>query len=217
MKVNGVHFDDIHSYDDLNLFLAPFVIAPAEPKTSYVDIPGGDGSLDMTEAHGEVRFKDREFTFTFTVNPAETMTFDEKVMQVSNALNGKKCKIVLDRDADYYWQGRCEVNHYVQDRNLKQIVVIARVNPYKYKKDVTNVSFELTGEEKTITLYNGRKSVVPEITCTNKNTTIVFGSVEAMLGAGTFKVLDIYLKEGENTLKVSGTGTISFKYQEASL
>ena len=216
MKVNGVHFDDIHSYDDLNLFLAPFVPTPAEPKTTYVDIPGGDGSLDMTEAHGEVRFKDRKFTFTFTVNPAETMTFDEKVMQVSNALNGKRCKIVLDRDAGYYWQGRCSVNNYAQDRNLKQIVVVAKVKPFKYKKDKTVMTVALTSTGKTVNLTNGRKSVVPVITCTG-NTTIKFGTLSFNLSAGTTKILDINLKEGSNTLIVSGSGSVTFEYQEAEL
>ena len=84
----GIYFDDIHSYFDLNLILAPFVPTPAEPKTNYIDITGGDGSLDLTEGLGEVKYKDRNFTFTFTINPSEKMTFDEKVSQVSNALDG---------------------------------------------------------------------------------------------------------------------------------
>lgn len=216
MKVNGVYFDNIHSYNDLNLYLAPFVPTPAEPKTSYVDIPGGDGSLDMTEVNGEVRFKDREFTFTFTVNPAETMAFDEKMMQVSNALNGRQFKIVLDRDAGYYWQGRCSVDAYAQDRNLKQIVVKAKVKPFKYKKDKTVVTVALTSEGQKVTLTNSRKSVVPKITCTG-STTIKFGVYTFNLEAGSYKILDIYLKEGSNTLTVSGSGSVTFEYQEAEL
>ena len=54
----GIYFDDLHSFHDLNLILAPFVPTPAEPKEKYIDITGGDGSLDMTEALGEVKFKD---------------------------------------------------------------------------------------------------------------------------------------------------------------
>lgn len=216
MKVMGVFFDNIHSYDDLNLFLAPFVPTPATPKTSYVDIPGGDGSLDMTEVHGEVRFKDRDFTFTFTLNSSETMTFDEKVMQVSNALNGKQCKIILDRDAGYYWKGRCSVNQYLQDRNLKQIVVKAKVNPYKYKKDKTVVTVSLNSTSKAVTLTNGRKTAVPKITCSG-NATIKYGSVSFTLTEGEYKTLDISLKEGTTIFNVSGSGTLKFEYQEADL
>ncbi len=213
----GIYFDDIHSYFDLNLILAPFVPTPAEPKENFVDITGGDGSLDMTEAHGEVRYKDRPFKFLFTISPSENMTFDEKVTQISNALNGKRFKITLDRDSDYYWIGRCKIDKYAQDKNLKQISVKATVYPYKFKQSETVISIDLTSSEKEIILKNGRKSVVPEITCTNDNTTIVFGNVTETLSAGTHKILDIYLKEGNNILKVSGSGKISFKYQEGEL
>lgn len=213
----GIFFDEIHSYFDLNLILAPFVLVPAEPKENYIDINGGDGSLDLTEGLGEVKYKDRTFEFTFSVNPSDNMTFDEKVSQVSNALNGKKCKITLDRDSDYYWEGRCKVDKYAQNKALKQVSIKATVRPYKLKQSATVVSYELTTTEKTITLKNGRKSVVPEITCTDGNTIVYFGDDTYTLSAGTHKILDIYLKEGNNILKVSGSGTISFKYQEAEL
>ena len=213
----GIYFDDIHSFHDLNLILAPFVPVPAEPKTNYIDIAGGDGSLDMTEALGEVKYKDRPFEFTFTINPSDKMTFDEKVSQISNVLNGRKCRITLDRDPDYFWEGRCIVDKYAQDRNLKQISVKATVKPYKIKQNETVISFDLATEEKEITLKNGRKSVVPEITCTDDNTVVVFGDITQTLSAGTHKILDIYLTEGNNLLKVSGSGTITFKYQEMEL
>ena len=217
MIERGILFDDIHSFYDLNLILAPFVPSPATPKTTYVDIAGADGSLDLTEAHGEVRYKDRDHTFTFTINPSETMTFDEKVTEVSNALNGKKCKITLDRDSDYYWEGRCVVDKYAQDRRLGQISVKATVRPYKLKQEETVVSIALTTEEQEVVFTNGRKSVVPEITCTDDNTLVKFGSFETRLSAGTHHILDVYFKEGENTLILSGSGTITIKYQEGEL
>ena len=217
MISRGVNFGDIHSFNDLNLILSPFVPTPATPKTSYIDVPGGDGSLDLTEALGEVKFNDRGFTFTFSVNPADKMTFDDKVSQVSNALNGKCCKITIDRDPEYYWDGRLSVDQYMQDRNLKKIVVKAIVKPYKFRQDVTVSTVALTSSEKSVVLTNGRKSVVPEITCTNDNTVVKLGNVSKSLSKGTHKVLDFQLVEGDNTFRVSGSGTISFKYQEGAL
>ena len=217
MIETGVKFGNIHSFYDLNLILAPFTPTPATPKTSYIDIQGGDGSLDLTEAHGETKYKDRDFSFTFTVNPSETMTFDEKVTQVSNALNGKRFEIVLERDAAYYWQGRCIVNNYAQDKNLKQIVVKATVQPYKLKRNATVVPVALTGGEQIINLKNGRKSVVPTIECTNDNTVVVFKDGTYTLNAGTHKILDVQLVEGSNVLKVTGEGMITFNYQEGEL
>ena len=219
MKALGILFDDIHSYYDLDLFVCQdgISIPPAQPKTNFVDIAGGDGSLDLTEVHGEVKYSDRNCKFTFAVNPSSDMTFEEKKTQVSNALNGKRCKIILDKDDEFYYFGRCTVNEYLQDKRLLQIVVTATVHPYKMKVNETVVTFNLTGEEKTVNLMNSRKSVIPEITCTDDNVKFVFGAVETVLSSGTHNILDFQLKEGSNQFKLTGTGTVNFRYREGDL
>lgn len=214
--MNGVTFGNIHSYHDLHLILAPFTPAPAEPQTNFLQIPGRDGLLDLTEANGEVKFNAREFVFTFTVAPGDTLTFDERVSVVSNALNGLRCKITLDRDPDYYWLGRCAVSEYEQDRNIGQIEVTATVDPYKLKQNTTVVSSSLSSAQKSVTLQNGRMSVVPTIDCTG-TCTVVFGETTHSLKAGTHRIPAIRLVEGKNTLKVSGTGKITLTYQEGAL
>ena len=217
MIETGISFDAVHSYNDLNLILSDSDIPPANPKTTYVDIPGGDGSLDLTEAHGEVKYNDRDCKFTFTVSPAASVTWEEKKTEVSNTLNGKNCKITLDKDGGYYYLGRCTVDDYLSDKKINQIVVSAKVKPYKFKQTETSVSFSLSQTQKTVTVTNGRKVVSPTIVCTNDNTTVIFGSITKTLSAGTHKVLDIRFTEGTNTLTVSGSGTITFKFQEGDL
>jgi hypothetical protein len=217
MIETGVLFDDIHSFHDLNLILSSVKISPAKPKTAYIDIPGGDGSLDFTEAHGEVKYKDRDCSFTFSVNPAETMSFEEKKTQVSNVLNGTRRKITLDKDSDYYYDARITVDDYLQDRNLKQIKITATAKPYKLKQHETEVEVALTADEQEVNLQNGRKSAVPVVTCTDADTTIVFDDYTIKASAGTHKYLNVCLKEGNNIVKVSGSGTITFTYQEGEL
>ena len=142
--MNGIWFDNIHSYEDLNLVLSVPDIPPATAKTNFIDIPGGDGSVDLTEALGEVKFKDRKCTFTFTVFPTDD--FEVKKRQVSNLLNGKRCNIVLDKDPGYYWQGRCSINNYASNKNLHKIVVGAVVAPYKLKEKQTSVLAPFCGK-----------------------------------------------------------------------
>lgn len=214
--MNGVYFGNVHSYEDLHLILAPFTPAPAEPQTNFLQVPGRNGLLDMTEANGEVKFNSREFVFTFTVAPGDTLTFDERVSVVSNALNGLRCKITLERDPDYYWEGRCAVSEYDQDKNIGQIVVSATVDPYKLKRNATVVSIALSNGEQTVVLVNSRMTVVPVIECTG-DCTVTFGGAVYTLKAGTNKNPAVRLVEGENVLKVSGTGGITFTYQEGAL
>ena len=143
--MKGIWFDNIHSYENLNLILSSVSIPPATVKTNYIDIPGADGSIDLTEALGMVRYKNRECSFVFSVFPYED--FEEKKKEVSNLLNGKKCKIKLDKDAEYFWIGRCSVNTYASDKNLHKITVKATVEPYKLKCAETVVDVELSSDD----------------------------------------------------------------------
>lgn len=218
MKYKGIAFDDVHTFDDLNLVLSVCPdMPPAKPKTTYIDIPGADGSLDLTEVHGEVKFADRENKYTFTMHPAETMTWEEKMSEVSNLLNGKRCKMTLDKDEDYYWDVRVTVDDFSSDKRLHQIVISVRALPYKFKQDITKRIVNLSGVPTDINLMNGRKSVCPSIECSNDNTVIVFGDATFNLSAGKHEILDILLKQGLNKLTVSGSGTVTFLYQEGDL
>lgn len=211
--MKGMYFDSVHSYTDLNLVLSSVNIPPAEVKKNYIDIPGGDGSVDLTAALGEVRYKDRECTFTFSCFPQDD--FEEKKTRISNLLNGAVCRIRLDKDPGYYYQGRCFVNEYASDKNLHKIVVGATVAPYKLKTNVTTVTIR-AGESVSVALVNSRKSVVPTIT-TTANTTIKFGGNTYTLNAGTHTFLNIELKQGNNMVTVTSTAPVIFTYQEGDL
>lgn len=214
--MNGVTFGEIHSYHDLHLILLPFAPTPATPKTSFLTVPGRDGTLDLTEANGCVRYNDRVFSFTFVVAPGDTMAFDDRATAVSNALNGVRCNITLDRDPAYYWLGRCEVSNLTRSRSGAQIVVKATVQPYKLKQNTTVVSVALSSTPKSIVLKNNRMAVNPTIECT-EGAVVTFGGNDYTLAAGTHKILDIRLTEGKNLLTASGTGTMTITWQEGAL
>lgn len=349
--MNGIWFDEIHSFTDLNLILSKVDLPPATVKTSYVDNPGGDGSWDLTEATGKINYKNRDCKFTFSVLPTDD--FEQKKTEVSNLLNGRRYKVVLDKDPGYFWDGRCTVNKYESKKKLRQIVVSANVAPYKYKTEQTNVFVPFCGKNllnvsednqisqlygtveyiengfrksgkyfvgfrayvkkntqyflgcdiakivqapspgnggriaiyditntksiahfpssdghavftfnsgnytefnvlfysdsdeelgvyeftniqleaiqateyepytpttdpQEVILTNGRKSVSPTIYCTGE-ATIVADGAEYTVGEGTHKILDLQLQEGATPITVSGTGAVTFVYQEGDL
>lgn len=221
MIETGISFGKIHSFYDLNLILSKAEIPPAKPKTTYTDVPGMDGSLDQSEVHGDVKYNDRDgCKFTFTMNPADSLSdfaFEKKKTEVSNILAGKVFNITLDKDPDYYYQGRCTVDEYLSDKRIRQIVVTARVRPYKFKQEETVRIFMLSETAQTVRLRNSRKSVCPTITCTNDDCRIVFNSASFVLSAGTHKILDICFTEGDNILELSGSGSVTFRFQECDL
>lgn len=221
MIQTGVLFDNIHSYLDFDLILSSVDIPPAQPKTTYVDVPGADGSVDLTEAHGEVKYADRKITFTFTMNPSGDLSEDAwtaKKTEVSNCLNGRKFKITLDKDPDYYWHGRCTVDDYKSNKKVRQIVVVAVVYPYKLKQATTFVDCYLTESEQTLSISNGRRSVCPSIFVAG-SAKVIFNGNTFDFGIGTHKNLNIRFTEGINQVVVSGSSGsyIQFSYQDGDL
>lgn len=213
--MKGIWFGDYHSYYDFNLILSQVNIPPAEPKITMIDIPGGDGSVDLTEALGDVKYKDRNCKFTFSVLPTDD--FEEKKREVSGLLNGLRCKITVDKDPDYYWIGRCSVDEYASDRNLHKIVIKAIVSPYKWKQEVTKV-FVPGGEGVHAVLYNGRKPTAPTIS-TNDNTIISNGKgfIHEFEVDGDHILPEFKLVFGENEVWVTSVWGATFTYQECDL
>ena len=209
----GTLFGTVHSHRNLHLVQAEVVIEPAKPKTNFIDIPGADGSKDFSESPaGRVVFKTRKITWTFKLYPGDKWA--TKYTQVSNAINGKQCRIKMDEDALFYYVGRVSVDKYASDSILHTITVEATCQPYKLRQAETTISDSLTTTNKTLTLIGERMAVVPTITV-SAATTLTWKGGTYSLSAGTHKVLDIMLVEGSNSLQArttSGTGTITIKY-----
>lgn len=217
--MKGVSFGSIHSYEDLNLILEPFTPTPAEPQTNFLQVPGRDGYLDLTEANGEIKYKSREFLIPFTIMPGDDLTFDERVSKVSSILNGVRCKITFDRDPSYYWFGRCSVDKYAQNKNIGQVVIKATVNPYKLKQRVTTKTVNRFYNNKaTVILVNGRMPSVPTIECAGDVFNVEFDGEKYPLMQGTNIIPAIRFTEGEHDLYFSGeSGSVTITWQEGAL
>ena len=218
----GTDFGGVHSSFDLNLIQQKVDEHPAEPKLNLVDVPGADGSKDMSELPGgRLNYKDRKVTWTYALYPGED--WDAKHRQVSNELNGKRCKITLDTNPDYYYLGRVAVKKYNKDRLLRQITVEAVCSPWVLKHLQTVVTVDLTSETDDflrVILPNEKMPTVPTIEVTTE-TTIRWSGMTTVLTPGTvYSSLDIVLLRGPNLMEAksdSHTGQIVVTYQEGSL
>lgn len=215
--MKGITFGELHSYDDLNLILSEKEIGAPSVKEKKVDIEGADGSIDYTDFFGGPKYGDVTHKFTFsTIVPRSD--FLSQYSTVKNALHGKKLRIILDDDSGFYYVGRCYVSGFKDERGVGKIEVDCDCEPYKYKAAKTVVTKAVNGTE-TITLTNVRKRAVPEITITTETSlNIVFQTYNVWdLGNGSYTLPDLELAEGDNTVTVAGTGSITFAWQEAML
>lgn len=211
----GTMFGDLHSNADLHLIQQKVDVNPAEPRLNLVDVPGADGSKDLSELpSGRVTFKDRTIEWTFALYPGDDWA--SKHSEVSGALNGRRCEITLDEDPDYYYNGRLTVSKHKVDGILRQITIKATCAPYKLRHTETEIRSTLYDEPDTVILPNGRKPVVPTIVCAS-SATIVFGDYNVVFAAGTHKDLCIELVEGENVVTVTSDDVVTFIYREGAL
>jgi phage-related protein len=212
--VKGISFGTTHTYRDLGLILGKKEIGSPAVKENKVDIPGADGSLDMTEYHGEPKHENvkHKFEFSAAVPPDDSLALFSRV---KNALHGKKHRIILDDDPAFYYVGRCHVSSYTDEKGIGKLSIECDCEPYKYRLNKTTVTHAIDGT-KSITLTNSRKRAVPTIT-TTAAMTIIFGSGSWTTSAGTFTIPELELVEGANLVEVIGTGNIAFSWQEGEL
>lgn len=215
--MKGIRFGVLHSFDDLGLILGKKELGAPAAKVSKTDIPGADGSLDQTEFFGEPKYEDRTHRFDFsTIVPHSE--FPSAYSRVLNALHGRKKRIIVEDDPLFYWIGRCHVSSFTGENGVGKISVECDCAPYKYKKDITVVAQAVSGTQ-PITLTNGRKRAVPEVQVYTESGSLRIehqGSIWD-LGSGSYTLPELELVEGDNLVTVTGTGTVTFSWQEGDL
>lgn len=209
---NTVYFDDLNSYFDLDLILSAKEIGAPSPKVETVDVPGSDGSLDLTEFFGEVFYENRELTFDFSCKKEPYL---EVLSRFKNAVHGRKMKITLSDDPYFYYVGRVSVDAWKTDEGLGTVSATVDAEPYKYKAQETVIKLDVSGS-KAFTFFNLKKKVIPtfELSASMK---ITLGSTSVQASAGTYSNPSITFLEGENKVTFEGTGTVTVRYQERGL
>lgn len=215
--MKGVSFHGFHSFRDLHLLMTGKEIGAPEIKRQTIDIAGADGELDFTDFFGEPKFANVQHQFTFeSIRPRNEQL--SQYTDLKNKIHGKKGRIILDDDPSFFYVGRCSVSKYTNEKNIGKITVTCDCEPYKYKAAETVVTQAVDGVEE-VHLTNGRKRAVPLVTIeTDTSLNIVFNTYNIWdLSAGAFRLPELELAEGDNIVTVTGTGTITFTWQEAIL
>ena len=144
-NIKGVYFDGTHT-SSFGAYLSKVVIGEPAPKVYKADIPGGHGSIDLTEHLGETKYENRTLTFTFTF-PQKGSELMSAYSRFMNTLNGKyfDC-IVTDDDIEYHYKGRVTVGELKQEK-LSRVKVECDCQPFKYSNYLVSHTFSVTGTE----------------------------------------------------------------------
>lgn len=189
--MKGIMFGNYHSYRDFQLILSAKTIGTPSPKTETIDIPGGDGVLDLTEFFGETKYKNRPLSFEFSsmVTPSEFMS---QFATVQNALHGKKMTIALDDDPEWYYIGRISVSEWKADRNIGKLTIDCDCEPYKYR--ITSQAVNLCGVN-LLNLDVGQAVLTHEAVWAKTETGYSF--TRGGVSGGSFLYFNIPVKKGQ--------------------
>ena len=212
--MKGVSFGDFHSYRDFSLILSQKTIGTPSPKTEMIDIPGGDGVLDLTEFIGETKYNNRILSFEFSSIVPQS-DFMNQFSHIQDALHGQKMQIILDESPEWYYIGRISVSEWKAEKAVGKLTIDCDCEPYRTKLSKTVITAAVSGET-TVILTNSKKPVVPTIDITGE-VSLTFGENFYTLSAGRYDLPGVRLVNGPNTILLGGTGTATFSYDERGL
>ena len=186
------------------ILLDGYTLSPPEPKTYTVDIPGGDGVIDLTSAlTGDVAYSNRSQSFTFMV--VDPDSFERVKTDVSNFLHGKSFDYQMTMDPGYTYHGRFSVTEYshavyAYPGLVGVFDVDIDADPYK-SKGLQTYQLNATGG-KMFRLESGRKPVHPVIECTQP-CRVRWKDVVTVVPVGTYRLNDVLFTDGFNEIYIN--------------
>lgn len=123
----------INTWDNWHLIpSARPVVAQPTPVYTYVDIPGKDGSMDLSDyLVGRPTYSDRTGSFEFYV-ANDYGNWASRRAEMASFLNGRKMKVYLEDEPQYYYEGRFWFKQWTPDASHSKVTIEYRLKPYRY-------------------------------------------------------------------------------------
>lgn len=232
---HSITIGDKNTWDDWHLIpKSRPLFVPPEVKTEFVEVPGGNGAIDLTGVlTGRPTYKNRSGSWEFYV---ENGFKDWTVLysEIMTYLHGRSYKAILEDDPDYYYEGRFSVNTWKSDPHWSLITIDYNVGPYKKSRIAAGRDWlwdTFNFETDTIQHYEDlpvdgmlevyvigdSMPVSPTIIVSTEGMTVVYEGETYTLKKGANYLSELTLKEGMNEFAFTGTGTVSMKYERGRL
>lgn len=140
---HSITFGEKNTWDDWHLVpTSRPVFSPPAQKVKTLEIPGGDGVIDLSQAlTGYPVFQNRTGSFEFIVpngfepwepGKTEKAPWYSVYSEIMDYLHGQTLRAVLEDDREYFYEGRFTVNDWKSPKDWSRIVINYDVGPYKW-------------------------------------------------------------------------------------
>ena len=225
----------VNTWDDWRLIPTsrPLIVPPGV-KTQSVDVPGGNGSVDLTEAlTGYPVYENRIGSWEFAVTN-DFRPWNVAYSDIMSFLHGKRMKAILEDDFNFYYEGRFAVNQWASNKDYSVLTIDYNVYPYK-RSTISSVEewlwdpfdFEIgvirdynalsVSGELSVDIIGSDEPIVPIITVTTTDSSgmdVVVNGTTYHLTDGENVKPELLVQSGEHTFTFKGNGTVTINYRE---
>lgn len=227
---HSINIGEKNTWDDWHIVptTRPLIAAP-RVKTSFISLPGGDGSLDLTEVlAGRPTYERRTGSWEFIV----LNDFGDWATRYSDMmayLQGRQFKIILDDDPEYYYLGRVSVNEWHSEPYWSRVVFDYNVDPYKRNVDGFGDKWlwdpfnfesdsikdyhklEVNGTLEIDFINDGLSYIRPVISASNNSIRMDFSGESYTLDRGPNALDGLSFPPGTSHLVFTGNGTVTIE------
>lgn len=133
---HSVTIGDKNTWTDWRLIPStPPTVNPPPVRKNMVELPGGNGSIDLTQfLGGSTRYGVIEGTWEFVISDQDSFTREQWAQQITDYLHGKRFdNIVLEDVPGWCYSGRFEVGGVKVGKNFSTITIGYTMDPFKHK------------------------------------------------------------------------------------
>lgn len=159
---HSITFGDKNTWEDWHLVPSSRpLFNPPSVKTKIIDIPGGNGSLDLSDSLTKYPlYNNREGDIEFIVMN-DYWEWYEAYSTIMNYLHGKTMIAILEDEPDYYYVGRFSVNSWKSQKDYSRITISYSVKPFKYFVGQSPVVIDIPMNPKTVTFTRDDYGNIP--------------------------------------------------------
>lgn len=202
--IQSITFGDKNTWDDWKIIPTERpVFAPPKPKTTYIDIPGGNGSLDLSESlTGYPVYENRTGSFKFRVMN-DYVEWYQRYSEIMNYIHGQTVKAILADEPDWFYTGRFTVDSWASGDTWSLITISYNVNPYKWALQTSIEDWEWDP-------FNFESGIITDTTFGNISINSTSAWVTKTFSSeffGTVPISPTFIVSGSSNLNVQFTNT----------
>jgi phage-related protein len=229
----GITYNGSHSYRDFKIPIESREVGIAKKQKNLITVPFSNVQIDFSELYGSQVYEPRALSYAFTImnrsqlNVQYVHTIKTKLLNWLSTTRGK-VRLYDDAIPGYYFLAEFDEGGSFQDEWKKGVLtanftaypfMIADLpegndiwDSFNFELDVAQqVRFDVNGSLSINLLNVGTPDVTPEI-ITSSTMTLQKDGVLMDVPRGRSSSHDFTLQPGDNTVTITGTGTIEFVY-----